>query len=64
MLLIHRNSVIQEVSSAAFDPTLRHAVLPGTFEGGPHGVHLQGPNRYGNLQPILGIPIEDQNPGS
>jgi hypothetical protein len=27
MALIHRDNVVQQVSSAAFDPTLRHTVL-------------------------------------
>ena len=64
MPFVHGNNVIQQVSSAAFDPTLRHAILPRTFESGPHGVYLQGPNCYWNLQPILRISIEDQKPGS
>ncbi len=35
---IHGDNVIQQVPSAAFDPTLRDAVLPGTFESiQPHG---------------------------
>src|ERR1700730_13576901 len=34
MAFIHRDNVVQQVSSAAFDPTLRHTVLPGALEGG------------------------------
>jgi hypothetical protein len=33
MAFIHRDNVVRQVSSAAFDPTLRHTVLPGTLEG-------------------------------
>ncbi len=35
MALVHRNDVVQQIMAAAFDPTLCHAVLPRTFEGGP-----------------------------
>lgn len=40
MAFIHRDHMIQQVASAAFDPTLRHTVLPGTLEGGLYRVHL------------------------
>jgi len=40
MALIHRDNVVQQVSSAAFDPTLRHTVLPGTLEGDADRPHL------------------------
>ena len=33
MAFIHRNDVIQQISSAAFNPTLRHSILPRAFEG-------------------------------
>jgi len=59
MAFIHSDNMIQQVSSAAFDPTLRHPVLPGTLEGGPHRAHLQGSNSHGDLQPVLRIPVED-----
>jgi hypothetical protein len=38
MAFIHRDDVVQQFSSAASDPTLRHTVLPGTLEGGSHGL--------------------------
>jgi hypothetical protein len=44
LAFIQRNDVIQQVSSAAFDSTLRHTILPRTFEGGPHGTHPQRSN--------------------
>ena len=63
MAFIHGDNMIQQVSSATFDPTLRHTVLPGTLEGGPHGAHLQGSNGHGDLQPVFRIPVEDQKSG-
>jgi hypothetical protein len=38
MAFIHRDTVVQEVSSASFGPTLRHTVLPGTLEGRGQGL--------------------------
>jgi hypothetical protein len=64
MPFIHCNDVIQQVSSAAFDPTLRHAVLPGTLEGSLHWTQLQGSNRHRYFQSVFRILIEDQKPGS
>ena len=60
MLFIHCNDVIQQVSSAAFDPALCHAVLPGTLEEGPHRTHLQRSNGHGYFQSIFPIPVKDQ----
>ena len=64
MAFVQRNDVIQKLSSAAFDPTLRHAVLPGTLEGGPHRTHPQRSNGAWNLQPVFRIPVENEKPGS
>ncbi len=63
MAFIERDDVVQQIAPAAFDPTLRHTILPGTFERGPHWAHLQRSNGYGNLEPVLRIPVEDQKPG-
>ncbi len=63
MAFIHRDNVVQQISSAAFDPTLSHTVLPGTLEGGADRAYLQGSNGRGNLQPVFRIPIEEQKPG-
>jgi hypothetical protein len=59
MAFIHGDNMIQQVSPATFDPTLRHTVLPGTLEGGPHWAHLQGSNGHGDLQPVFRISVED-----
>ena len=63
MAFIELDDVVQLIAPAAFDPTLRHTILPGTFERGPHWAHLQRSNGYGNLEPVLRIPVEDQKPG-
>jgi len=63
MAFIHRNDVIQQVSTAALNPTLRNSILPGTFEGGPNGSDLQSTNRCRDFQPIFPIPVKDQKPG-
>ena len=63
MAFIHCDNVVQQVSSAAFDPTLRNPVLPGTLEGGAERAYFQGSNGRGNLQPVFRIPVEDQKPG-
>jgi len=54
MAFIHRDDVIEQISSAAFNPTLRNSVLPGTFKGGPYGADLQ------SLDRTEGIPEGDQ----
>jgi hypothetical protein len=64
MTFIERNDVIQQIAPAAFDPTLRHAILPGAFEGGSHRTYLQRSNGYWNFQSVFPIPVEDQKSGS
>jgi hypothetical protein len=58
MAFIEGNDAIQQFAAATADPTLRHAILPRTFEGGPQGTHVQGSNSNGNFQSILGITIQ------
>ena len=64
MAFIHRNDVIQEVSSAAFNPTLRHSVLPRTLERSSHGLDGHRPNRTRYVHAVLRVPIKDQEPGT
>jgi hypothetical protein len=63
MAFVHGDHMIQRVSSAAFNPTLRRTVLPGTPKRGPHGAHLQGSNGHRDFPPIFRIPVEDQKSG-
>ena len=63
MAFIHGDNMIHQVSSATFDPTLCHTVLPGSLEGGPHWAHFQGSNGHGDLQPVFRIPVEDEKSG-
>ncbi len=64
MAFIHGNDVIQQISSAAFNPTLRYTILPRAFEGRSYWAHLQGSNGDWNLQPVLGIAVENKKPRS
>src|SRR5439155_17524559 len=61
---IHCNNLIQEISSAAFDPTLSNAVLPRTLIRGPDWCQTHGPRRDRDFPPVFCIPIEDQKPGT
>jgi len=58
------NDVVQEVTTATFDPTLRDAVLPRTLEGGSDRGDRQRSNGCRNLQSILAVTVEDEKPGS
>jgi len=58
------NDVVQEVTTATFDPTLRDAVLPRTLEGGSDRGDRQRSNDCGNLHSILAVTVEDEKPGS
>ena len=64
MTFVRCNDVVQQVASATFDPTLRDTVLPRAFERGPDWPDLQGPNRCGNFDSILAIPVENEKPRS
>ena len=49
MVLIQGNDVIQQISSAAFSPTLRYTILPRACEGRLYWAHLHGSNGHWNL---------------
>jgi len=53
MAFIHGENMVEQVSPAAFDPTVRGALLPETLKGGPHGFHFQGPNGSETSDPCL-----------
>jgi hypothetical protein len=38
--LIESNHMVEQLAATAPHPTLGDSILPGTFEGGPHGVYL------------------------
>jgi hypothetical protein len=50
MAFIHSNDLIQEISSAAFNPTLRYTILPRTFEGRSYWAHLHRSNARSQLK--------------
>jgi hypothetical protein len=55
MPLIHRHHVVQQISPAAGD-----AVLPGTLKRSPDRNDPQRSNCRGNLDPVLPIPIKQE----
>jgi hypothetical protein len=62
--LVHHNDVIQQVQSAAFNPTLRNSILPRALEQSADTLDFHRSDRDRDLHPILGIAIEDDEPGS
>lgn len=64
MAFIERDDVIQQVAAAASHPAFRGAILPGAFEGSANRMDAQGANSGRDFQPVLGIAIEEQKPGS
>src|SRR5437867_13236862 len=64
MPFTHGNNLVQEISSAAFDPTLRHAVLPRTSKGGPYGAHLQGSKGRRDFHPYFASRSQIRNLGA
>src|SRR5215469_15164442 len=64
MAFVHRNNVIQRLSPTAFDPALRHPVLPWTLERGLHRLNPEGSHGSGKLPSVLPVPVEDQKPRS
>ena len=53
-----------QVAAAVTHPTLRDAILPGTFERGSYGVCPQGSNGCRDLRPVFCIPVMDEKSGS
>jgi hypothetical protein len=60
MLFVDCDHMIEQITAATLDPTLRNSVLPGAREGSPDGSDPQGADRCGNLDTILAISVEDQ----
>jgi hypothetical protein len=61
--LVESDHVVQQIASAALHPTFGEAVLPRTLKRGSDGVDLHGSNSSHYLEPILCIPVEDQESG-
>ena len=57
--LVESNHMVEQLAATAPHPTLGDAILPGTFERGPHGVYFQGSNGCRNLRPVFCIPVMD-----
>src|ERR1700751_4178278 len=57
---VNCDDVIQEITPATPYPTLRHSILPRTFERSADRIHPQGSNRCRDFQSILGITIKDE----
>src|SRR5215831_707502 len=62
MPFVHSNDMIQQLPPTAFDPALRHPVLPRTLERGLDRLNPEGSHGSGNLHSVLPVPVEDQKP--
>src|SRR5215469_2629777 len=62
MPFVHSNDMIQQLPPTAFDPALRHPVLPWTLERGLDRLNPEGSHGSGNLHSVLPAPVEDQKP--
>ena len=63
MALVHRNHVIQQISSAAFNPTLRYTILPRAFEGRSYRAQLEDRTATGTSSPYFAsrrVLVEEQ----
>src|SRR5882762_11921533 len=60
MAFVHRDDVIQQVTLATRDPSLRHPVLPRTFEGGADRSGFERSCCCRNLNSIFAITIKDE----
>ena len=62
MAFIEGNDVIQQITPTAFHPTLRNSILPRALERSANAFDFHRSDRGGDLRPILGITIEDDEP--
>ena len=58
--LVERDHMIQEVSAAAFDPPLSNSILPRALPRSAPTLDFHRANRSGNVHPILGVTIKDE----
>jgi hypothetical protein len=59
---VQSDHVIQQVTPAALNPTLRNSILPRTPQRSADTLDLHRSDRGGDLRPILGITIKDDKP--
>ncbi len=62
MAFIEGNDVIQQVTPAAFHPTLRYTILPRASQRSAHTLDFHRSDGRENLCPILGITIKEHEP--
>jgi hypothetical protein len=64
MLFVERDHMVEQIASAALDPSLRNAVLPRALVRCPHRIDLH--RSYGNwdLRAVFGVPVENEEAGS
>lgn len=60
MPLAKRDHMIQQVASAALNPSLGDSILPGALERGLNRTHGHRSNCDWNLMPILRVAVEEQ----
>jgi hypothetical protein len=63
MAFIESDDVVEPIAAAASHPALGNRVLPGTLDRGLHASNLPSAKGSGNLQSILLIVVEEQEPG-
>ena len=61
---VQSDHLIQQVTPAAINPTLRNSILPRTPQRSADTFDFHRPDRGGDLRPILGVMIEDDEPRS
>src|SRR5437660_10490400 len=55
-----RNDVVQQIMPTTLHPSLGYSVLPRTLDRGSNRTDVHRPYCDGNLQAILGVPVEDE----
>ena len=60
MPFVQHDHMIEQLSSAAFDPSIRNSILPWASERGLLRLAAHGLHRSHNLKPEFLIPVEDQ----
>src|SRR5262249_1139943 len=60
MRFVKRDHMVQKVTPAALDPSLRDSVLPRTLQGGSDWHQTHRANGHGDFQTELGVAIKDQ----